>query len=110
MRTWSSGQEQLLSSVLVTDMLQIPGVHTELHRSEPEWLLETISSGLRTVKGINVDAICMKTGYSFQPRPSVERALRQGLMLLDAKGILTLKEEEWYRETGWALEASLSFS
>jgi hypothetical protein len=30
-------------------------------------------------------------------------------MQVDAAGILTLREEEWYRETGWALEVSLSF-
>ncbi len=90
-------------------LLNMPGVHIENERGASEWLLEVVSSGLRTEKGINVNAICAKTGYNFRPRPSLEQAIRHGLMQLNADGILTLREEEWYRETGWALEVSLSF-
>jgi coproporphyrinogen III oxidase-like Fe-S oxidoreductase len=93
----------------VDDLLGMPGIQVERERGASEWLLETVSSGLRTVKGINVNAICARTGYNFRPRPSLDQALRQGLMQVDAAGILTLREEEWYRETGWALEVSLSF-
>jgi putative oxygen-independent coproporphyrinogen III oxidase len=110
LRILSDGQKLLSSGLSVEQLLLMPGVHIESGRTGQEWLLETVSSGLRTTQGINVNAICAKTGYSFRPRPALLEALRQGLMHLDSQGILTLKEEEWYRETGWALEASLSFT
>lgn len=109
LRFLRDGQKLLGTPLTLDQLLQLPGVHVETRRGAAEWLLETVSSGLRTGKGINLNAICAKTGYNFAPRPSIEHALRQGLMRLDSQGILTLKEEEWFRETGWALEASLSF-
>ncbi|WP_218110284.1 coproporphyrinogen-III oxidase family protein [Oligoflexus tunisiensis] len=109
LRWLQEGQGHLPAAPTVGGLLNMPGVQVEIERDAPEWLLETVSSGLRTDKGININAICVKTGYDFRPRPSLEHALRQGLMQIDADGILTLREEEWYRETGWALEVSLSF-
>ncbi len=109
LRQLLADQPKVVSAVTIAELLHLPSVHIESYRGAPEWLLETVSSGLRTARGINLDAICAKTGYHFQPRPSLQQALSQGLMQLDSHGILTLKEEEWYRETGWALEASLSF-
>ncbi|HET9239832.1 MAG TPA: radical SAM family heme chaperone HemW [Oligoflexus sp.] len=109
LRLMQDGQSQLVTRASLDDLLRMPGVHVETERGASEWLLETVSSGLRTGKGINVNAICARTGYNFRPRPSLDQALRQGLMQVDAAGILTLREEEWYRETGWALEVSLSF-
>lgn len=109
LRFLQEGQNRLDGVQDLTRLLNMSGVHIESERGASEWLLETVSSGLRTIKGINVNAICARTGYNFRPRPSLEQALRQGLMQLQADGILTLREDEWYRETGWALEVSLSF-
>jgi oxygen-independent coproporphyrinogen-3 oxidase len=109
LRFLQDGQKRLHADMALHELLRMPGVHVEAERGVSEWLLEVVSSGLRTDKGINVNAICVRTGYNFRPRPSLERALRQGLMQVDADGILTLREEEWYRETGWSLEVSLSF-
>jgi oxygen-independent coproporphyrinogen-3 oxidase len=109
LRYLQEGQKLLHDRMTLDELLHMPGVHVETERDASEWLLEVVSSGLRTDKGINVNAICVRTGYNFRPRPSLEHALSQGLMQLDADGILTLREEEWYRETGWSLEVSLSF-
>ncbi len=109
LRWLQEGQKILNDASSLDAILNMPGVHRETTRAAPEWLLEVVSSGIRTIQGINVNAICVKTGYNFRPRPSIEQALRQGLMCLGPDGSLTLREEEWYRETGWALEASLSF-
>jgi len=109
LRWLQEGQKRLAILSKLDELFSMPGLHKETERAASDWLLETVSSGIRTDKGINLNAICVKTGYSFRPRPSIEQALRQGLMSCDSEGILTLKEEEWFRETGWALEASLSF-
>lgn len=82
----------------------------DAERDAESWLLETVSSGLRTAKGINVNAICARTGYTFDPRPAVRQALDLGLMQLSPDGTLTLTEAEWFRETRWSLECSLSFA
>jgi oxygen-independent coproporphyrinogen-3 oxidase len=109
LRWLHEGQQRLAFLSSLDELFAMPGLHKETERSASDWLLEIVSSGIRTNRGINLNAICVKTGYSFKPRPSIEQALRLGLMSLDSNGILTLKEEEWYRETSWALEASLSF-
>lgn len=80
----------------------------ESGRDAEVWILEIVSSGLRSLKGINLGAICRRTGYILQPRPAVATALEQGLLRLNPEGQLTLVEAEWYRETRWALEVSLS--
>lgn len=81
----------------------------EAERDADAWILEVVSSSLRTKKGTNLDAICMRTGYTFVPQPAVRQALDLGLMHLSQDGILTLSEAEWFRETRWSLECALSF-
>ncbi len=79
-------------------------------RDAEAWLLETMSSGLRTSQGVNLDDLCRKSGYNFEPRPIVRQALDQKLMTLGAAGQLTLIPKEWFRETRWSLEVALSLS
>lgn len=78
-------------------------------RDQEAWVLEVVSSGLRTIRGINITGIERKTGYSFVPRPLVQKAFDQGWMRLDSGDQLFLDELEWFRETRWSLEVALSF-
>ncbi len=82
----------------------------DMDRDAEAWILETVSSGLRTWRGINIRAIAAKSGYSFEPRPILRQAFEQGLMKLTPDGQLLLNELEWFRETRWSLEVALSFS
>lgn len=79
-------------------------------RDGEAWIMETVSSGLRTWKGISLPEIEAKSGYRFEPRPLIKEALERGLMRLDAERRLFLSELEWFRETRWSLEAALSFA
>lgn len=72
-------------------------------------ILELISSGLRTNRGINIPGIERKSGYSFQPRAIVSQALKEGLLRWENGEQLFLEELEWFRETRWSLEVALSF-
>ncbi len=78
-------------------------------RDAEAWVFETVSSGLRTSRGINITGIEAKSGYRFDPRPLVSLALEQGLLKLDSSKQLFLDELEWFRETQWSLELALSF-
>ncbi len=81
----------------------------EQDRDAQSWLLEHVSSGLRTARGINLAAICAKTGYSWAPNHVIKMALEMGQLSLDAQHQCRLNSDEWYRETRWALEMALSF-
>lgn len=78
-------------------------------RDAEAWILELISSGLRTNRGINIPGIERKSGYSFQPRAIVSQALKEGLLRWENGEQLFLEELEWFRETRWSLEVALSF-
>ncbi len=78
-------------------------------RDHEAWILEAVSSGLRSSRGINIHAIEQKSGYTFQPRSILQQALHLGLLRLDEKRQLFLNELEWFRETRWSLEVALSF-
>jgi oxygen-independent coproporphyrinogen-3 oxidase len=78
-------------------------------RDVEAWILEVVSSGLRTSRGINISAIEDKSGYSLEPRPILKQAIDLGLIVRDEKGQLFLNELEWFRETRWSLEVALSF-
>jgi oxygen-independent coproporphyrinogen-3 oxidase len=92
----------------ISELLSHPDYHQETDRDAQAWILEGVSSALRTQRGLNLDAICAKTGYILNPRPAVRQAMDLGLLRVDAQGQLTLSEAEWYRETYWSLEVSLS--
>ena len=94
--------------IALEEMTSLPEYTIETDRDGDAWVLETVSSGLRSLRGINLNALCTKTGYILQPRPAVASALASGLLQLTPDGQLTLTEAEWYRETRWALEVSLS--
>lgn len=78
-------------------------------RDAEGFILEQVSSGLRTNRGINIPSIERKSGYSFEPRAVVQEALKKGLMLWENGEQLFLDELEWFRETRWSLEVALSF-
>ena len=78
-------------------------------RDNEAWVLETVSSGLRTARGININAIERKSGYSFRPRPVLIQAFDLGLLRRSETGQVFLEELEWFRETRWSLEVALSF-
>ncbi len=95
------------------DSLQ--GIMTRTHiaidadRDADAMVLEVVSSGLRTSRGINITSIEQKSGYSFEPRPVLLQAFKEGLLRRDSRDQLFLEELEWFRETLWSLEVSLSF-
>ncbi|MCX6129299.1 MAG: coproporphyrinogen-III oxidase family protein, partial [Proteobacteria bacterium] len=103
-KSFYKGLELLDAGLDLVELLALPGVHCEEGRGPTEWILEVLGTGLRTAQGININALCAKTGYSFQPRPALLAALNHGLMSLNQDGVLKLQPAEWYRETGWALE------
>ncbi len=90
------------------ELLGFSDYELEEDRDAEAYILETISSSLRTLRGVNLDALCKKTGYIWKPRPSVVKAFEGQLLTLDAGGQLKLRESEWFRESAWALELSLS--
>lgn len=107
-RRFAAGDEGAAMARSLPELLALKEYQIEDDRDRDAWILEVVSSGLRSQLGINLDALCRKTGYILQPRPAVVRAFEQGLLRLSPDGQLTLIEAEWYRETSWALEVSLS--
>ena len=80
----------------------------ESERDCEDWLLEYIGCGLRSKSGIDLDVIAKKTGLEFIPRNSLLEGLKQSL-LKRKDNILTLKEDEWFRETAWSVEVAMSW-
>lgn len=103
-RTFVSESVSSLEGIMTRHYNSIDG-----DRDAEAWVLEAVSSGLRTSRGINITGIEQKTGYSFEPRPVVKKALDQDLLRLDSRNQLFLQELEWFRETRWSLEVALSF-
>lgn len=92
----------------IRELLGRGGHELEEGRDAEALILEEVSSGLRTLKGVNLDALCKKTGYKWRPRPSLVQAFEQNWLSLDAGGQLRLTESEWFRETRWSLEVAMS--
>lgn len=107
-RGFSQRNQLPLEPASVEELLAAQGHELEADRDAEAFILEVVSSGLRTLRGVNLDALCNKTGYIWRPRPSLIQAFEQEQLTLDAKGQLRLAESEWFRETRWALEVALS--
>jgi oxygen-independent coproporphyrinogen-3 oxidase len=103
-RTFVSEPLPSLQSIMEQSYISI-----DADRDAEAWILERVSSGLRTVRGINIAGIAAESGYSFEPRPVLLQAFDQGLFRRDSSDQLYLDELEWFRETQWSLEVSLSF-
>ncbi|MBC7531534.1 MAG: radical SAM family heme chaperone HemW [Oligoflexus sp.] len=103
-RTFVPEPMTTLQGIITRQYNQIDG-----DRGIEAWILEVVSSGLRTSRGINISAIELKSGYSLVPRPILCQALELGLLWHDKEGQLFLHELEWFRETRWSLEVALSF-
>jgi oxygen-independent coproporphyrinogen-3 oxidase len=99
----SEGKGELL------DFLKQYQYEVEADRGAEAWIIEMVSSGLRTTYGINKDAICAKTGYSWAPRPVIKKAFEDGILVELPGGWCHLVPQEWYRETRWSLELAMSF-
>lgn len=103
-RTFVPEPTSSLQGIMTREHNQIDG-----DRDIEAWILERVSSGLRTSRGINISAIELKSGYSFVPRPILRQGFVLGLLWQDEEGQLFLNELEWFRETRWSLEVALSF-
>lgn len=76
----------------------------------PQWKLDFIVSSLRTELGVSIAEISrMEETHSFKPTPAITRALAEGMAQWKDDHFI-LSEEEWYRETAWALQIDQSFS
>ena len=79
-----------------------------IDRDWEDWLLEYVGCGLRCRSGIDLNLIAKKTGLEFIPRNSLLEGLKQSL-LIRKDNILTLIEDEWFRETAWSVEVIMSW-
>ncbi len=102
-------EPKLDCSIPILDLLERYAYELESERDAEAWIFESVSSGLRTQYGINVDAICAKTGYIWVPRPAIREALERGILKRVDSGQLYLRPDEWFRETSWSLEVAMSF-
>ena len=72
-------------------------------RNNEHWLIEYISSSIRTQKGINLKTIKNITKKIFEPNDLIKKAIQQQ-QISQVNGTLKLKKTEWFRENYWALE------
>jgi len=80
------------------------GATVDAERTAESWLTELVGSGLRTKKGVNIITAAERCGLRFKPTVHVDAALRDGILRLDDEGTLTLRPDEWFRESGWCVE------
>ena len=66
-------------------------------------ILEVISCGLRTCRGVDLEGLLARFGARFVPVPRVRLALEQGQLEIRG-GKLCLAPEEWFREAAWVLD------
>ena len=78
-------------------------------RGAEEWLVESVWTGLRTYKGIDIRTIMELTGAKWVPTPSVEYGLKNDILFIEGGDVLKLRNVEWFRESKWAFEVSESF-
>jgi oxygen-independent coproporphyrinogen III oxidase len=69
-------------------------------RTEDSWMIEMISSGIRTAMGINL-AKLGAYGWHFNPTQLINMAITDQLITLD-RDRLQLHPHEYFRETYWA--------
>lgn len=93
----------------INDFISKMGGVCEDDRDRSTFVLELISSSIRTREGISLERIEKILESSFKPRPMVKIGIEQGLVKVDNIKRLKLIESEWFRETYWALELALSF-
>jgi oxygen-independent coproporphyrinogen-3 oxidase len=101
--------EDMKLSENIMDFIASLGGRVETDRDRSTWVLELISSSIRTSKGLSLKEIEKILGRPFKPRPTVKIGIEQGLVKVDSSGQLKLTETEWFRETYWALELALSY-
>lgn len=85
------------------------GGQVEEERDSESWLFEYVGSSLRSNRGTDLLRVIRKTGGDWQPRPTVVWGFEQGKLNLKDGQYLVLTEEEWFRETAWSVEVSMSF-
>ena len=79
------------------------------NRDKTAWLLEQITCGLRCSNGIDTAFLASNTGLRFEPRAAVLRGLKEKSLVEYEQNRLKLAPHEWFRETAWSLEVSMSF-
>lgn len=90
------------------ELLDSVGAEVE-DRGLQEYMLEIIGTGLRTMRGINIEFLEKYSGLKFIPNKNVQQALDENMCILKSGKFLVLNPDEWFRETAWAVEVSLSF-
>lgn len=80
------------------------GVVRETDRTVESWVIEMISSSLRTFRGVDLQTIRDTTGRELKPTPALAAGLDRGLLMRSPCGRwLTARPAEWFREHFWAL-------
>jgi oxygen-independent coproporphyrinogen-3 oxidase len=92
------------SAETLVELAQLLGAEVDSDRTRASWLTELVGSGLRTKKGVNITHAAQRCDLVFKPTANVDTALRDGILSLDGKGNLTLRPDEWFRESGWCVE------
>lgn len=95
-------------SIIEAQIVQTAG-QVEVDRDTDAWILEYVGSSLRTRRGVDMRHISAKTGRIFQPRPALLEGLKRGLLSLKDERFIVVTPEEWFRETSWSVEVSMSF-
>jgi oxygen-independent coproporphyrinogen III oxidase len=72
-------------------------------RSEEQWLIEYVSSSVRTKKGISLKLIEQTIGKVFCPSSFVLQSLDKKTLSIE-NSYIKLASKEWFRENSWALE------
>jgi len=93
----------------IEDMIALTAGQVEQERDTDAWILEYVGSSLRTRRGVDVQSIGAKTGRVFRPRPALQEGLKQGILSLKDERFIVVTPEEWFRETSWSVEVSMSF-
>lgn len=84
------------------------GADVETDRTLSSWLLEVVSSAIRTRDGVKINQLEEKLQEKFMPTSTIKAGLAQGL--IDQQGSqLVLDPREFFRESAWSAEVARSF-
>ena len=92
-----------LSSLNFQDLVKNNPNYLFEYRNKEQWLMEYISTSIRTQKGVNLKHIEEKAHFKFCPSDFIIDSMNKK-HLIQNNHILFLPEQEWFREAAWCLE------
>lgn len=86
------------------------GIEIESDRTIESWMIETVSSSLRTSRGVHLRRIEQKIGRNFSAITKLNDGIQSGQLSISPCGsYLYASPAEWFRENYWALAVIESF-